>query len=319
MKKILVLGGTGFVGRSVCKLLLQQGWAVTVPTRSASSQSLRSVPGITQRTLDVHDEVALNQIVAGQDAVINLVAILHGSTASFERVHVELPRKLVRACAANNVRRLIHISALGADDLDPESRPSEYLRSKSRGEAILLHTHQAMAALDVTVIRPSVIFGEGDKFLTMFAKLQSMFPVMPLAGAQSRFQPVWVEDVAAAVLRTLADGTSSDALGVLPRVIEACGPQVFTLSQLVKLSGQLSGTAGACGRPIIPLPSWMARIQARAMELAPGEPLMSRDNLDSMKIDNVSSGQIPGLESLGIVVSALEPIAAAYLGRQKSV
>jgi uncharacterized protein YbjT (DUF2867 family) len=143
---------------------------------------------------DVHDEAALTRLVAGHDAVVNLVAILHGTGAAFQRAHVELPQKLARACAATGVRRVVHVSALGA----APGAASLYQRSKAAGEQAL----QA-AGLQLTVLRPSVIFGAEDQFLNLFARLQRVFPVMPLAGAQARFQPVWVEDVAQAVVHAL--------------------------------------------------------------------------------------------------------------------
>jgi NADH dehydrogenase len=312
MKKIFVLGGTGFVGGHVCEKLVRAGWHVTVPTRRmVNARRVQHLPGLTVLQLDVHNEAALAQALAGHDAVVNLVAILHGNAAAFDKAHVVLPQKIARACAAAGVRRLVHVSALGANDERPGSAPSEYLRSKGRGEAVLLHPASAAEALDVTVLRPSVIFGADDKFLNLFAKLQAVFPVMPLAGAHARFQPVWVEDVAEAVVRSL----QAHQLKSYPRVFEVCGPEVYTLKQLVQLSARLSGVNEGRGRPVIALPDWLGRLQAGMMELAPGEPLMSRDNLDSMKVDNVASGQWPGLQALGIQPAALQPIAADYLGR----
>ena len=167
--------------------------------------------------------------------------------------------------------------------------------------------------LELTMLRPSIIFGARDKFLNLFAKLQSVFPVMPLAGANARFQPVWVDDVATAVVRSLEQGVARSPDGNAVRILEACGPDVFTLKELVQLSAQLSGVRQGRGRPVIGLPDWIGRLQARLMELAPGEPLMSRDNLDSMKVDNVATGHFPGLEVLGIHPAALKPIAAEYL------
>ncbi len=313
MKSVVVLGGTGFVGQQVCRLLTTHGWAVTVPTRTRSPAP--PVTGVTVRELDVHDADALAKLVTGHDAVINLVAILHGDSATFEYVHVALLRKLVSACVRQGVPRVVHVSALGVDEVHPQTGPSEYLRSKGRGEAVLLHSAQA-ASLDVTVLRPSVIFGAGDKFLNMFAKLQAVFPVMPLAGAHAKFQPVWVDDVAAAVVRALERAPDAHSRAALPRIIEACGPNVYTLADLVRLSARLSGVRGGAGRPVFALPGWMARVQASMMELAPGEPLMSRDNLDSMKVDNIASGKTPGLEVLGITPAQLEPIAAKYLGHK---
>lgn len=317
MKKILVLGGTGFVGAHVCEKLVREGWHVTVPTRRRSNaRHLLHLPLLTVLEISVHDEAELTRVVAGQDAVVNLVAILHGSPEAFNQTHVVLPEKLARACLAAHVRQVVHVSALGADGQHPESAPSLYLRSKGQGEAVLLRAagQGLNIAFDLTILRPSVIFGAEDKFLNLFAKLQKVFPVMPLAGAHARFQPVWVEDVATAVVHSLTLGRSGSFAHV-PQIIEVCGPDVFTLQELVQLSAQLSGVCNGRGRPVIPLPDWLGRLQARLMELAPGEPLMSRDNLDSMQRDNVATGTLPGLQSLGITPAALKPIAQDYLTR----
>ncbi len=319
MKKILVLGGTGFVGTHVCEKLVQAGWQVTVPTRRRNNaRNVMSLPGLTVLELDVHEEAALTRAVAGHDAVVNLVAILHGSQAAFDRVHVALPQKLARACLVAGVAQVVHVSALGANAHAPQATPSMYLRSKSQGEAVLMQAAQsdasvAQAGFDLSVLRPSVIFGAGDKFLNLFAKLQTVLPVMPLAGADARFQPVWVQDVASAVVHCLA--LPGGAQLPSPRVLELCGPKVFTLRELVQLSARLSGVRGGRGRPVIGLPMWMGRLQANLMSLKPGEPLMSVDNLDSMQIDNVATGTLPGLAALGITPAALEPIAHDYLTR----
>ncbi len=301
MNKILVLGGTGFVGRSVCERLVEGGGGnglVRVPTRRlARGNEVRALPTVEIVEADVHDASQLQQLLAGVDAVVNLVAILHGSAADFERTHVTLPQTLGRACAAAGVKRLVHVSALG---VGPDA-PSNYLRSKTRGEAVL----QA-AGLNLTMLRPSVIFGTEDRFLNVFAKLQSLAPVMPLAGSGARFQPVWVEDVSSAVARCL-DGPES-----IGQIYECCGPTEYTLSQLVRLAGRWSGHE----RPQIPLPEAIGMAQAFAMELMPGEPLMSRDNVASMRRPNVASGQVPGLSALGITATAMEAVAPGYLGSQ---
>jgi len=320
MKKIFVLGGTGFVGAHVCEKLARQGWAITVGTRRRmNAQAIQHLPRLTVLELNVHDEAALANALAGHDAVVNLVAILHGTQAEFERVHVALPKKLAHACVKAGVNQLVHVSALGADALQPEKAPSMYLRTKGEGEAVLVQAATGAGAdlagnngFDLSILRPSVIFGEQDKFLNLFAKLQQFLPVMPLAGAQVRFQPVWVEDVASAVVRCL-DGVANAMAS--PRFIEAFGPKVFTLKQLVQISAQLSGIADGFGRPVISLPNWAGRLQATLIGLAPGAPMMSIDNLDSMKIDNVASFKHPGLEVLGITPAALVPIAQGYLGR----
>lgn len=307
MKNIFVLGGTGFVGRHVIQKLVKQGYTVTVATRRAvHARELLTLPTVTVAELNVHNVAALRHALTGHDAVVNLVAILHGSEASFQKVHVDLPATVVDAAVAAGVPRVVHISALGANPKQPESAPSRYLRSKSRGERALSHPDLA-----VSVLRPSVIFGAEDKFLNMFAKLQQVFPFMPLAGAHARFQPVWVEDVATAVVRLLQIRAATGVTGVW----EACGPQVYTLGALLRGAGVWAGIAKEQGRPVIPLPDWAGRLQAAMMQLAPGEPLMSGDNLDSMKVDSVASGTEAGLSDLGIHAAALEPIAMDYLQR----
>ena len=308
MPKIFVMGGTGFVGRQVCERLVRQGWQVTVPTRRLNNaKAVQHLPGLTVLQLDVHDRNALAQAIAGHDAVVNLVAILHGNLAAFDKAHVQLPTILAQACKAAGVQRVVHISALGVDADNPEAAPSNYLRSKARGEQALVR-----AGLHLTVLRPSVIFGAEDQFLNLFAKLQKVFPVMPLAGAHARFQPVWVEDVAAAVLSVLHQTASE----VPHTVYDLCGPDVYTLRELVQLAARLS-TAKEGVRPVIPLPMWLGRLQALMMEFAPGQPLMSRDNLDSMRVANIASGRLPALRSLGIEPTALEPVAKEYLARHR--
>jgi uncharacterized protein YbjT (DUF2867 family) len=160
------------------------------------------------------------------------------------------------------------------------------------------------------VLRPSVIFGAQDKFLNVFAQLQRMFPLIPLAGADTRFQPVWVEDVAAAVMRCLQDDAT------IGQTFEACGPEVFTLRDLVRLAGQYAGVNQGRGRAVFALPMPLARVQAWVMERLPGEPLMSGDNLDSMAVDNIASGKVPGLDALGITPAALAAIAPGYLRKR---
>ena len=301
MNDILVLGATGFVGLAVCEKLVERcdGGAeerITVITRHAQHAAhLLPLPPVEVAVWHPQDEAQLRRLVHGRDAVVNLVGILHGSEAEFDRVHGRLPQKLGAACARVGVRRVVHVSALGA----ATDAPSRYLRSKARGEAALRG-----AGLDLTVLRPSVIFGERDRFMNLFASLQSIFPVLPLAGAEARFQPVWVDDVAAAVARCLDDPST------IGQTIECVGPRVYTLRELVHLAGRWSGSR----RPVLALPAPLGRLQALAMELLPGRTLMSRDNVDSMRVASVASGKLPGLERLGIETSPLESVAPRYLG-----
>ena len=300
MRQIAVLGGTGFVGHAVCEHLVERsggaGGRIVVPTRRLRhGLAIQPLPTVQLVQANVHDDRDLARVLAGCDAVVHLVAILHGSAAEFDRVHVQLPRRVAAACKAAGVRRVIHVSALG---VAPDA-PSRYLRSKAAGEQVWRDS-----GLDVTVLRPSVIFGARDRFLNLFAQLQTLAPFVPLGGAHARFQPVWVEDVAEAVVRCL------DQPATIGQVIECAGPQPYTLAELVQLAGRLSGHP----RPVLPLPGALARLQALVMEWLPGEPLMSRDNVDSMKVPNVATAGQPGLAALGITASAVEGVAAGYLG-----
>jgi len=285
VKRILILGGTGFVGRHVCEALQSHDVQITVPTRRLPARSVQMLPRVQVVVADVLDPSALQALVAEHDIVINLIAILHGTAAEFERVHVELVQSLVRACEHSPVQRLIHVSALGAD----EHGPSMYQRSKGRGESVL-RAAQASSGLSIQVLRPSVIFGLDDQFINTFARMQRLLPLMPLAGAHTRFQPVWVHDVAKAIIQLLPPANAGHTCH------EACGPEVFTLAQLVRHAGQWAG----CVRPVLPLPLAVGHWQAGLLECLPGRPLMSRDNVDSLRADNVSSGELPGLPALGI-------------------
>ena len=300
--RILVLGGTGFVGRHVCEQLARLGWQITVPTRRAlHAASVQSLPGLTVIEASVHSPADLARLMPGHDAVVNLVAVLHGNEERFEQVHVDLPGKIAQAMRTAGVQRLVHVSALGAD---PQG-PSMYQRSKARGETVLHN-----AGLEVTVLRPSVIFGAEDKFLNLFADLQAIVPFMPLAGSGTRFAPVWVADVAQAVVSCLQ---KPDTIG---QTYELCGPDVLTLGELVQRAGQWAGVNHGRGRPVMGLPMWVGWLQAAAMELAPGEPLMSRDNLASMKVDNIATGLLPGLAALGITAASASGVAPGYLGHR---
>jgi uncharacterized protein YbjT (DUF2867 family) len=307
MKKVLVLGGTGFIGQQVCEKLAAAGHAITVATRSpAHAKAVQVLPRVTVLPCNVHDAAQLARSMAGHDVLINLVAVLHGDAQRFEQVHVTLPRNIAAACGPAGVRRVLHVSALGAA-LDA---PSEYLQSKARGEA----AWQACAAqgTHVTLLRPSIVFGEQDKLLNVFAKLQKLAPVMPLAGADCRFQPVWVQDVAQALVNLFAQPQPTSAQ---VDVYEAFGKDILTLRELVNLAGHCAGVQ----RPVLSLPGFAAQLQAWVMEHLPGEPLMSRDNLKSLRVDNVASGKHPGLDALGIHPASIYALAPTYLERGNRV
>jgi len=196
------------------------------------------------------------------------------------------------------------VSALGVTD-DASTLPSQYLRSKAGGEAVLRAAAVA-GSLDLTVLRPSVIFGAHDRFMNVFAQLQRLAPIVPLAGAEAQFQPVWVEDVAEAIVRCLL------APATAGHTYECAGPAVYTLADLVLLAGRWSGHP----RWVLAIPDALGRLQARLMGLMPGEPLMSPDNLDSMSVPNIATGRLPGLADLGIAAADLKAVVPGYLGAQ---
>jgi uncharacterized protein YbjT (DUF2867 family) len=295
-RAVLVLGGSGFVGRALCEQLVRR-WGgaarITVPTRRLRhGQPVQSLPGVTVLQADVFRD--LPALLPGHDAVVNLIAILQGSEAAFQHVHVELPRRIAAAMQGAGVRRLVHVSALGVD----AQAPSRYLRSKAAGEAVL-----QQAGLDLTVVRPSLVFGAGDHSINLFARLQRLFPLVPLGGAQARLQPVWVQDLARALVEVLL---RREAVG---QTYEVAGPRELTLAELVKLAGRAAGRE----RPVLPLPGPLATLQALALECLPGEPLMSRDNLASLSVPNVPGGRLPGLAELGIAPASLEAVLPTYL------
>jgi NADH dehydrogenase len=294
--QVLVLGGSGFIGRLLVNLLVERGCRVRVPSRRRDqAKHLIMLPTCEVIEANIHDDAALDALVAGQDAVINLVGILQGREADFTRAHAELTRRALAACSRLKVRRFLQMSALGAD---PQG-PSMYQRSKGAAEA-----HVRASALDWTIFQPSVVFGPQDRFLNTFATLAKVAPLIPLAGADVRFQPVCVDDVA------LAFANALDNPATHGRTYELAGPTVYTLRELVAFAAR----AGGHPRAVIGLPDALARIQARLMELAPGEPLMSRDNLDSMKRDNIASVQpFRPAPELGIGQTPMEPMAAVYL------
>jgi uncharacterized protein YbjT (DUF2867 family) len=298
---ILVIGGAGFVGRHIVSRLIDRSVRVTVPVRRrARAGHLIMLPTIDVVEADVHDDATLARLIDGRDAVINLVGILQGSRGApygpeFARAHVELPRRIVERCTAAGVRRYLHMSALGAD----AAGPSMYQRSKGDGEAAV-----RASRLNWTIFQPSVIFGPEDRFLNTFATLARVAPVLPIARADARFQPVYIGDVADAFANALDDPKT------WRKTYELAGPKIYTLRELVQFAARASGHA----RPVIGLPGALARAQAIMMEIAPGEPMLSRDNLDSMERDNVASTQpyVPAAE-LGIELRAMESDATAYL------
>jgi len=303
LENVLVIGGSGFIGRHLAAALVRGGIRVTVPTRrSERAKHLTLLPTVNVVQADVFAPGVLERLAGGCQAVFNLAGILHGRRGrrdergpndygpDFARVHVELPQAIARACRAAGVRRLLHVSAVGASP----GAPSEYLRSKGIGEQALLATDDQ----EVTVFRPSVVFGPEDRFLNQFAQLSRFLPVLAVPCPQATFAPVYVGDVASALLAAVND------TGTWGKRYELCGPRAYTLKELVEYVCAATGRR----RIVIGLPDRLSYLQARLMEFLPGPP-MTRDNYHSMQVPSVCQGPFP----FGIQPQALEGVAPLYL------
>jgi NADH dehydrogenase len=286
--KVLILGGSGFVGRHLVAELARRGVTITVPSRRRErAKHLILLPTVDVVEADIHARGVLERLMRGHNAVINLVGILHGD---FARAHVELPLATVSACRAAGVKRLLHMSALGAA---PDA-PSEYQRSKAKGEQAVLDADD----LQVTVFRPSVIFGPEDMFLNRFATMARFLPVLAVPCPRARLQPVYVGDVARAMAVALAD---TETFG---KRYDLGGPREYTLKELVELVCAFTHRS----RLVIGLPDKLSYLQAWMLEMLPGQ-LMTRDNYRSMQVPNTTSADWP----LGGERQALEAVAPAYL------
>ena len=292
--RILVLGGAGFVGRHVVERLVADGCEVVVPTRRQDkARHLLVLPTANVVAVDAGAPGVLARLAQGASAVVNLVGVLNETGGqTFQKAHVDFTHGVIKVCRAAGVRRLVHMSALNAD---PDG-PSRYLRSKGEAE-----TAVKSSGLDWTIFQPSVIFGREDAFLNLFARLLRVAPVMALAGASARFQPVYVADVAECFARAIH--APEETAG---KTFPLCGPRIYTLRELVRFVGAVTGNP----RPIIALGPALSTLEAMILEHLPGT-LMSRDNLASMRRDSVCNCPFP--PEFEIVPQSLETIAPTYL------
>jgi uncharacterized protein YbjT (DUF2867 family) len=295
IKKIVVLGGAGFVGRCLVAKLDEAGYQVIVLTRRReSAKHLILLPNVQVEECYLPNTHALKDALKGCDAVINLVGILHeDGKSTFEAMHHQLPRRVAQICEELGIKRLLHMSALQAN----KYAPSQYLKSKATGEAAI---NEFSKKLDITIFKPSVIFGRGDSFINLFANLVKFLPVIFLAKPDAKFQPIWVEDVAQCFVNALENTTTYG------KSYELGGPQIYTLKELVQKVMDILGKH----RPIIGLNHTLSMAQAFMLELMPIK-LMTRDNIRSMQVDSVCAAPIS--VELDVVPTSLDTIVPEYL------
>ncbi|HJU16878.1 MAG TPA: complex I NDUFA9 subunit family protein [Stellaceae bacterium] len=300
-RRTAVLGGSGFIGRYVVKRLAAQGEVVTVGCRHAEEakflQPMGNVGQIAVVNLSIGDDTLLPAFLAGNDALVNCVGTLYergGQT--FDLVHHLGPARLARLAREAGIEHFVHLSALGAD----LRSTSAYARSKAAGEQAV---HDAFAT--ASILRPSVVFGPEDQFFNRLAAMAMVAPALPLiGGGHTRFQPVYVGDVAEAVIRCLSDPVAAG------RTYELGGPKVYSFRELVEVLLHEIGRR----RLLIDLPFGLAELQARLLSLLPTPPL-TPDQVELLKRDNVVSAGAMTFESLGITPTALEVILPTYLDR----
>lgn len=292
--RVVIVGGSGFVGSHLTKRLLANGMPVRVLSRQA--QGRHPLPKEAEFVrCNVHDTTALGDCLKDCSIAINLVGILNEREhdgQGFQQAHVVLAKKIVEACHTNGIERLLHMSALGAD---AKNGPSFYLRTKGEAEDAV-HT----SGLKVTSFRPSVIFGEGDSFLNRFAKLLAIPGPFPLACSSARFAPIWVEDVVECFAQSI---NNEQTIG---QRYDLCGPNEYTLEELVRYTAKLKGKK----KWIVPLGDTLSAMQASVMEYLPGKPF-SRDNYNSTKSPSVCDGNFPVVFDFN--PHTLEDIAPDYI------
>jgi len=302
MGKVTVIGGAGFLGRYLVGRLAEQGHAVRVAVRDPEAagfvKPMGDVGQVQPIQANIRNQASIARAIAGADCVINLAGIMFpGGAQSFQAVHKYGAATVAQAALAAGAGQLIHVSALGADD---ESE-SKYARSKAAGEAAVREAYP-----NVTIIRPATIFGPEDKFFNLFARIATLSPVMPLiGGGLNEMQPVYVGDVAQAIAALVQTGNHGGTY-------EFGGPQVLTMAELMAMVCEHTGR----NRLMVPAPYFVAKIKAFFLQLTPWN-ILTMDQVELLKSDNIVSGDLPGLDDLGITPTTLDAVLPGYLHRYR--
>lgn len=308
-KTITIFGGTGFIGRHTVQQLARTGAQIRIATRSpASAYFLRpcgDVGQIVPVACDIHDAASVARAVAGSTHVINLIGILFesGRKNKFDTIHHLAAQRIAHAAAEAGVQQFIHISAIGAS----KKAAAHYAQSKADGEDAVLR-----ACPQAVILRPSLVFGAEDNFFNRFAAMARLSPALPLVmGGKTRFQPVYVGDIAEAITKIVTCTASSKYAG---QIFELAGPQIATFRELLELTLHLTGRK----RLFIPLPAPAAKVIGAFGGLLPTPPL-TVDQVRSLGADNVASGHHPGLADLGITPTAMGGILPTYLRQYRKI
>lgn len=301
-KQACIFGGTGFIGRQITRELARAGYTVKVatriPERAYFLKTCGNVGQIVPFACNYKDEASIRAAVQGCDVVVNCVGILfEKGKNTFAAVQTELPRAIAKACKVEHVGRLVHLSALGCDRTASKSG-----KSKFAGESAILENFQK-----ATILRPSVVFGPEDDFFNMFARLSVVLPALPLiGGGKTKFQPVYVGDVADAVMAALSQEHTEG------KIYELGGPEILSFRQIFDMLFQQTGRK----KMLVSLPWGVARLQGSLMSIMP-HPLLTADQVESLKTDNVTAPEALTFRDLGIVPTGPEAILPGYLARYR--
>ena len=296
-----IFGASGFIGRHLIRRLTEKDFRIIVATRSpylhGSLKTLGNPGQIDLEKINIFDEEKLRILIKNSHIVINLIGILYETKKqSFNSIHVKFPELLSSLCHKSNVEKLIHISAIGAK----KNTNSKYLKTKFDGEECIVNNFKKF-----TIIRPSIVFGDEDKFFNKFASLSEIFPALPLiGGGNTKFQPIYVGDVAKSIVSIL------EKEKIDQNIYEIGGPQIYTFKELIEILLKVIKKK----RFLISIPFSVAKYQAKVFELFP-KPLLTTDQVEMLKYDNIITGNCPTLKELGIVPKNMEDIIPNYLYR----